>query len=35
MAENFPRSEELDRYPGTGSTERPKPIEPKETHINT
>ena len=29
MAENFPRPEELNRYLGTGSTERPKPVEPK------
>lgn len=35
MAENFPRPEELNRYLGTGSTERPKPVEPKEIHINT
>ena len=35
MAENFPKLEELNRYPGTGSTDRPKPVEPKETHINT
>lgn len=35
MAENFPRPEELNRYLGTGSRERPKPVEPKEIHINT